>query len=220
MASDYAVLLHGIGRNAAFQESLGNFLEARGYRVVNDSYPSKRHSIRKLSEVHLADLIESRCTDRRAKIHFVTHSMGALVLRAFLQRNRPGNLGRVVMLAPPNQGSELADFFGCLGIWRWWMGPAGIELSAGPGGIHRELPAADFEAGVLIGNRSQNLVFNRFFPGPNDGRVSLARARLEGMTEFQVVPETHDSITRSRSVFQSVLRFLETGSFGSATTNT
>jgi triacylglycerol lipase len=214
MAPDYVVLLHGIGRNAAFQDSLGGFLGAHGYRVINESYSTKRHSIREIAARYLADLLARRCSDGRVKIHFVTHSMGALVLRSFLQGHRPGNLGRVVMLAPPNQGSELADIFGRLGVWRWWMGPAGLELSTGPAGIHRELPSADFEAGVLIGDRSQSFIFNRFIPGPNDGRVSLARARLEGMADFRIVAETHDSITRSRPVFRSVLRFLETGAFG------
>lgn len=216
-APDHVLLLHGIGRNAAFQDSLGAYLGAGGYRVVNESYPSKRHSIREIAGRHLPELIERRCPDDGARIHFVTHSMGALVLREYLRRRRPANLGRVVMLAPPNQGSELADFFVRFGLWRRWMGPAGLELSVGPAGIHRNLPPADFEAGILIGDRSQSLIFDRFFPGPNDGRVSLARARLEGMAEFRVVPEDHDSITRSKSVFRAVERFLETGTFQSRT---
>lgn len=214
MAPDYAVLLHGIGRNAAFQDSLGGFLGSQGYRVINESYSTRRHSILEIAARHLPDLLARRCPDGRAKIHFVTHSMGALVLRAFLQGRRPGNLGRVVMLAPPNQGSELADIFGRFGQWNRWMGPAGLELSAGPAGVHWDLPAADFEAGILIGDRSPNFIFNRIFQGPNDGRVSLDRARLAGMTDFRIVAETHDSITRSPPVFRSVLRFLETGSFG------
>lgn len=213
MASDYAVLLHGIGRNAAFQASLGAFLKGSGFRVINESYPSKRLPIREIARTHIADLIERQCTDHGSRIHFVTHSMGGLVLRAYLQENRPPNLGRVVMLAPPNQGSELAASLCRLGLYRWWMGPAGSEVSSGPEGIHHSLPPADFETGILIGNRSQSLVCNGFFPGPNDGRVSLARARLEGMAEFIVMSETHDSVTSSPTVYRAVLRFLETGSF-------
>jgi hypothetical protein len=214
MTADYVVLLHGIGRNAAFQATLGAFLHGRGYRVVNESYPTKRLPIRGIAAGPLAELLGRRCPEPGARIHFVTHSMGALVLRAYLQDSSLPNLGRVVMLAPPNAGSELADRFGRFGLWRRWMGPAGADLAAGAGGIHWGLPPADFEVGILIGNRSQGLIFDGFFPGPNDGRVSVERSRLAGMADFRIVPENHDSITRSPEVFRMVLRFLETGAFG------
>ena len=103
-------------------------LSRHGYRVINVSYPSTRLSIEELADDCLTVLLQERASDRTVKIHFVTHSLGGIVLRQYLSENQLENLGRVVMLAPPNRGSELADRLQHNYFYRFFTGPAGQQL--------------------------------------------------------------------------------------------
>src|SRR6266550_5882203 len=122
---DYVVLVHGLGRTAWSMKRLDWTLTTKGYRVINASYPSTRLSIQDSDNAWLAGLLQERAFDRKAKIHFVTHSLGGIVLRQYLSEHQLENLGRVVMLAPPNHGSELADRFQHDYLYRRLTGPAG-----------------------------------------------------------------------------------------------
>jgi triacylglycerol esterase/lipase EstA (alpha/beta hydrolase family) len=148
------VLVHGLGRSALSMKGLEWALQKEGYRVINMSYPSSRLTVEETANGWLADLLKERLLDQAAKIHFVAHSLGGIVLRRYLAEHQVENLGRVVMLAPPNRGSELADKLKQNIIYKFFTGPAGQQLGTGAGCLPEQLGPAFFELGIIAGDRS------------------------------------------------------------------
>ena len=187
-------------------------LESEGYAVINERYPSRHRTIEELADLAIGTALAS-CGDA-AKVHFVTHSLGGILVRAFLERSRIENLGRVVMLAPPNQGSEVVDALRDVPGFATFNGPAGQELGTDPGSVPSRLGPVDFELGVVAGTRSVNLLLSLLLPNPDDGKVSVESARVAGMRDFVTVPSSHPFIMRSKLVHAHVRSFLATGTFG------
>ena len=206
------ILLHGLGSGPGQLALLARRLRRAGYRVVSPGYPSTKEPLERLV-AWLEGMVEDCERDGAARIHFVTHSLGGIIVRAYLaERDRPFD-GRVVMLAPPNRGSELVDAFHKSPLLTKLLGPVGSRLGTDPDSIPSSLPPADFEVGVITGTRSINPVGSHLIPGPNDGSVSVERARLEGAGAFKVVPGTHTFLMNRTDVAGDVIRFLEQGRF-------
>ena len=211
--ADRVVLLHGLGRGDLSMRRMEKRLADAGYRVVNVSYPSTQHSIEYLAERELGPALQECCADGAGLVHFVTHSMGGIVLRYYLENHELENLGRVVMLSPPNQGSELADWVAENELLQKILGPSAEELGTGSESVPNRLGPVDFDLGIITGNRTLNPLFSRMIPGADDGKVSVERAKVEGMTDFLVVPHTHTYIMLADDVIEQTLYFLENGRF-------
>lgn len=208
------VLLHGLARTRLSMRPLVGPLGRAGFQVVNPGYPSRRHPVETLARLAIPPAVAGLRARGATTIHFVTHSMGGILLRAWLAAEPLPELGRVVMLAPPNRGSEVVDW---LGRFRWFQrlfGPAAGELSTATHSLPCRLGPADFPLGILIGDRGAHWPLARCFTGANDGKVAVARAQLEGMADFRVVDCGHAFIMRDRRVQELVVRFLRAGEFG------
>jgi hypothetical protein len=211
---DFVIVLHGMGRTKLSMAWLAGRLEQQGYDVLNFSYPSTRSSVA-TSTVHLHRELQTRLTSRAGKVHFVTHSLGGIVVRAYLKEHAMANLGRVVMLSPPNQGSEVVDKLRNNFLYRLATGPAGQELGTEKTSTPNLLGEVNFPLGVITGDRSFNPLFSSWLTGPDDGKVSVHRAKVTGMADFLVVPHSHSFIMRSSAVAQQVAHFLAHGKFNS-----
>jgi pimeloyl-ACP methyl ester carboxylesterase len=207
-------LLHGLARSDASMNPLAEALQRKGYFIVNEPYDSRAHGIEELAAQTVPAAI-ARCEAEDARpLHFVTHSLGGILVRQYLATHpHPRDLGRVMMLSPPNQGSEVVDAMKNVPGFGLFGGPAGRALGTDPESLPRRLPPVDFELGVIAGTASINPLFSALLPGKDDGAVSVTSARVEGMQDFVLVPRSHTYIMKSDDAIDQALWFLETGHF-------
>lgn len=207
------VLLHGVALSGWAMQPLARAVEDAGYRAVNVSYPSRTLPLEEIARDFLPAQLAAHGVAAAPRVHFVTHSMGSLVVRAYLRDRRPANLGRVVMLGPPNQGSVAADAAVEWAPLRWLVGVNLPRLGTGEAGVAPRLGRADFELGIIAGTAHVNPLFEAVMEGEHDGVVTLESARLDGMSDFLVMPHSHTVMLWREDVIAQVVEFLRHGKF-------
>ncbi len=218
-AADCVVLLHGLARTANSMVPMQEALADAGFETINVDYPSREFTIERLAPIAVGEGLENcRTIEDIGVIHFVAHSLGGILVRQYLAEWDIPELGRVVMLGPPNQGSKAADELRDLPGFDWVNGPAGKQLGKGERSVPLALGPADFELGIIAGTRSIDPVASAVLDDPDDGRVSVEDTKLEGMSDFAVVDHSHAFMMRMQEPIELTIRFLKTGSFDSVDT--
>lgn len=210
--AETVVVVHGLGRTSASMSILAARLNESGYRVVEFDYPSTSESLEQLTG-RLGKELDRCCSRETEGVHFVTHSMGGILVWAYLSERPAPHRGRVVMLSPPARGSEVVDALSGTPLLEPLLGPAGARLGTDSAGAWHGLPPAGFELGVITGDRSLNPLTSWIIPGPDDGQVGVEAARAEGATDFLVLPATHTFIMNRGDVAEEVVHFLRHGTF-------
>ena len=210
--AETVIVVHGLGRTSASMAILVSRLENAGFRVVSFGYPSRSEPIETLVEL-LETEVGHCCSSEAETLHFVAHSMGGVLVRNYLSQRPEVHQGRVVMLSPPSQGSEIIDAFSDSDLLRSMLGPAALRLGTDSTGMANQLGPVRFSLGVITGNRSLDPVGSWLIPGPDDGKVGVDRAAVEGALDFMVLPATHTFIMNRRDVAEEVVHFLRHGRF-------
>jgi predicted alpha/beta superfamily hydrolase len=179
-------------------------LQKAGFVTHNINYPSTSDTIENLAKNAIPPVVEECKRADAAAIHFVTHSMGGILVRYYLEHvSHPECLGRVVMIAPPNHGSKLVDFLRGKPVLRqtfdFFLGHAGGELGTSQESTPNKLGSANFTLGIIAGRY--------------DCKVKMESARLEGMTDLIVLPYTHTLIIVRSKTFHQTIFFLQNGTF-------
>ena len=211
------VLLHGLARSEKSLSKLERYLENKGFCVVNIGYPSREKTIQELSVEAIPKAIEQCRTLNASKIHFITHSMGGILVRYYLEQNEVAKLGRVVMLSPPNSGSEVVDKLRDTRIFKWLNGPAGQQLGTDPDSLPNTLGSPNCEVGIITGDKTINPILSLMIPGKDDGKVSVESAKLHGMKDFLIVHRSHPFIMKDEKVLQQIVAFINNGMFSRVT---
>lgn len=210
---ELVVLLHGLARTSGSMEKMADALAAAGYEVCNVDYPSRESNVETLAAQQVLPAIMNCRGDTERPVSFVTHSMGGIIVRQLQAMPLRFRFGRVVMLGPPNGGSEIVDKLGGLALFGWINGPAGRQLGTAADALPRRLGATELELGVIAGRHSVNPLLSLIIPGNDDGKVAVAKARVEGMDDFLVVPVSHPFLMRDKAVIAQTLQFLKAGRF-------
>ena len=212
--AEWVVFLHGLARSGKSMRKAAKAFQEAGYNTCIVDYPSTTADIATLARDSVSPAILD-CVPEGARVHYVTHSMGGILVRQMAHDALLPLIGRVVMLAPPNQGSEVVD---SIGHWRAFdagNGPAGRELGTDEGSVPNSLGPVTFPTGVIAGTRSINWInSSTMIEGKDDGKVSVERTRVEGMADFRVIGATHTFIMKKPEALTLAVRFIYTGSFG------
>ena len=212
-SAECVVLLHGLNRSWRAMRPMAEALQESGFSTANVDYPSQAGPVEEIAPLAVGTgLLECRATGA-TKIHFVTHSIGGILLRYQHKHDPIPDLGRVVMLGPPNQGSEIVDRTRDWPGFEAISGQAGMQLGTGEDSLPVKLGPVDFELGIIAGTGTINVLTSAMLPDPDDGKVSVASTRVDGMTDFLIVTNSHRYITRSDVVVRNTRSFLKTGRF-------
>ncbi len=209
---DSVVLLHGIGRTKNNMAYIEKHLTKHNYNVINIDYPSRKKTLKELTDI-IKPAIEKHNIDKSKKIHFIAHSMGGLVTRSYIKKYHPENLGKVIMLGTPNQGSETADFLKDNLLYKNFYGPAGQQLITDQSKLKELNGEIDYPLGIIAGNYSLAPISSIIIPGKDDGRVSIERTKIKGMTDHIVIDTNHTFMVVNKEVQQQALYFIEHGKF-------
>lgn len=212
---DYVVVIHGLGWFRDTLKPTVKYLNQRGYTPVRFTYDSRSPLLEMELVERIDTLIREQCPDPKRRIHFVAHSMGCIVTRLYLKHRQPKRLGRVVLLTPPNQGTELADLVGRSELLKEFFGKGASDLGTHAASLPNSLPAATYAPGIIMGNRSMFAPLSWYLQGPDDGVIRVERGKMPGMGGFIVVPSTHTRLPGASGALREMDHYLQTGKFSS-----
>jgi len=216
---ELVVLIHGLMRTRWSMKRLERFFIKNGYHTLNISYASLISPIPDIALTVLPKLINKKIVKNNEikKIHFVTHSLGGIIVRYYFSHlsevHTACKNGKIIMIAPPNQGSELAQKWRSQFWFKYSQGPAGQALGTDAHAIIHQLKPLKNDTGIIAGNRSNNPVTSYFLPSINDGIVTVASTKLPEMKDHITLPYSHTFICDKKKVRDQILYFLKESKF-------
>lgn len=209
---EQVVILHGIARSKSHMESLATYLKENGeYEVFNINYPSTKYNLQELTKIVHDDLASK--IDSKKIVNFVGYSMGGLVVRSLINKYKYPNLGKVVLLASPNHGSEVADFIKNFWPYKKIYGPAGQQLTTNRPDIETLLGQVSYDLGIIAGNSTIDPFSSMIIPGDDDGKVSIISTKVKGMKDHIIVNASHTFFPSNKKVKEHTLNFLQYSKF-------
>lgn len=209
--ADCVILIHGLGRSGISMRSIEKALIQADYTVVNTQYSAKGKTVSELTQSVIPEALTQCHLDTH--IHFVTHSLGGILLREYLSQQTIPKLKRVVMLGPPNQGSEVADTLNNSPLYFILKNEAVLELGTDTNSKPNTLDSIDAELGIIAGNKSINWILSSIIPGDDDGKVSIENTKLDEMVDHIILPTTHTFMIKNKQAIIQIVYFLEHGVF-------
>lgn len=209
--SECVVLLHGLARTDSSMNKLEGELLKENFTAINVKYPSREYTIEILAEEAITPALD-KCPPEE-KVNFVTHSLGGILVRQYISKHEITRLNRVVMLGPPNKGSEVVDKLGNFPGFHFINGAAGLQIGTGELSVPNKLGKANFDVGIIAGTKSINLILSSLIPNTDDGKVSVERTKLEGMNDHIEMPVTHPFMMKDENVIAQVIYYLKHGRF-------
>ncbi len=203
-----AIVLHGLGRTSYSMNKVARSLRSKRFLVINESYPSTKYSLNELSDVVPGKMDKCRARGATA-LYFVTHSLGAILVRQHFQDHFEPDVNAVVMLAPPNHGSPVVDAFRERWWFKWFTGLPGQEMGTGPDDFPPRLKPMGLPLGIIAGDRSSDPWFSYLFDEPNDGKLTVESTKLPEMWDHLVVDEGHTFMMNSNEVIHQILYFFD-----------
>lgn len=206
-------IIHGHGGNRLLMNKITKHVQKEGYAVENFGYLSFSEDIVSVSE----RLYNKIIAENYDTISFVTHSMGALIVRNLYKRIEKSNcfpaIHRIVMIAPPNNGTPVADYFYPSKFWRFILGKNAIHLTTEDNSGANALPIPDCEIGLIFGIKGSKIGYNPFLKADNDGYIVPEHAMLGIEKDIAYIKAGHTSITQKSETVKLVINFLEKGMF-------
>lgn len=209
--SSCVILLHGLARTEGSMKKIEKTLSDHGYTSVNLGYPSRQYEIEILAQKAIVPALKA--CQNEVEINVVTHSLGGILIRQYLSEYEIPNLKSVVMLGPPNKGSEVVDKLRGLLGFHLINGDAGLQLGTNETSIPRSLGRANFNLGIIAGNKSINWFLSTLIPGEDDGKVSIESTKLEGMNDHIIMPVMHPFMMKDDKVISQIIYYLQHGHF-------
>ena len=198
------ILLHGQGRTRLSMVILGKRFRSAGYQTLNFPYNQTTDSLDEISG-QLIEFIRKKV--KTSNYHLIGHSLGNVIIRNAFRKEYPDGLGKIVMLAPPNQPAHLAKRLKKNPVYRKFTGDSGQKLSEEE--FYRDLPVPTVPFGVIAGDKGQSLTFSE----PNDAVVTVESTKLEGMADWILLHHGHAFIMNCKDTFEYCQRFIERGRF-------
>jgi len=210
-STEQVVLLHGLGRTGTAMFLLQKRIRDAGFATHSIEYASLQEPPDVILE-KVSEQIKLCCQEDSRPVHFVAHSLGGLIVRAYLDQKPLENLGRVVLLGTPNQGSELVDIYGDSWLFKI-IGPTARLLGTDDNSFPNRIGPPYYPLGIIAGTSSFNPITDDHLPGPDDGLVSVRSTKIDGMTDFLLVDTSHSMMRYNEAVANETIHFLKKGRF-------
>jgi pimeloyl-ACP methyl ester carboxylesterase len=208
------MLLHGLGEGRASMRPLANHLrKSLDATVLLVGYASTAADLTAHGRA-LGDVMAT--LPPTVRVSFVGHSLGNLVVRRWMDLADDAALARVdrmVMLGPPNRGSDLARQVGGAGMLATLAEGAARDLVIHWPRVEPTLAVPACEFGIVAGGRGDGVGFSHFLDGDDDAIVRVDETRLDGADDFLLVPVNHAAMLVDRRVKEATAAFLQSGRF-------